>query len=178
MIKEDKKSDSLKYELSKKCIYFLVSYYFSLVILGIICLLIIIAKLGTIKHEQMLLLTIIASISSAGMTCSMQYIRKLYRACITKRIISPDQENNTSLFGNLLYFLSRPFFSFIFTIITFFAVLSGFIIVIYPVEFVINDRFLYVLVIISSFIGFSTGRIIDLFEELSEKKVNSIFKKE
>lgn len=171
-----RKSDSLVYTLTRGWVIFLLIYYFSILLLGIIFSIYIILNLNNISDKNILLKTIIASLSVSGMFCSIQYLKRIYKACLEERIVS---ENHKAivLFGNILYFLLRPVFTFVFVIIAIFAMLSGFVIISNSIDYLLNIRFLYLSVIVSSFIGYSIGKVLDKFELLSESKISEYINK-
>ncbi|MBP5591541.1 hypothetical protein J6Y50_06800 [bacterium] len=167
-----KKSDSLDYDLSTKKVIFLFIYYVLILISGIFCSVIVITNLKSeFTIEQLIKYTILISFSMSTMLCSIQYIRRLYKACIDERI-----KNTTSHgeIGNLIYFLLRPVFALVFTIVMIVSLLSGMFIVTGSLDYIINEKFLYLCAILSSFIGFSPGRLLDKFETIAEKEIDKI----
>lgn len=169
-----KKSDSLNYELSKGKLIILF-IYFSLILLGgISCSVFVILHLlqGQTPANRLLCYTIVASFSVSSMLCSMQYIKRLYKACITDRIIH--SETRFGEIGNLFYFLLRPIYALSFTIVMIFALLSGMFIVTGSLDYIINEKFLYLCALLSSFIGYSTGHLLDKFEAISRKEIDKI----
>ena len=55
--------------------------------------------------------------------------------------------------------------------------LSGIYVVTGNYETVINEKFLYVCVVSSTFIGFSIGNILDRFRSISKKKIDEFIDK-
>jgi hypothetical protein len=104
------------------------------------------------------------------MLCCVQYLKRLYKACIDNRVKESDE--NLKRLGYLLYFLLRPVYAMVFTIVTVFAMLAG-IIVVSMVDFVVNYRFMYLCVVVSSVIGFSIGRVLDTFEVIGKSKIST-----
>lgn len=168
-----RKSDSLVFTLSKRMIIFLFVYYFIILVVGEILSIWIVYNLN-IKSESINLMkdTFIVSLSVTGMLCSIQYIKRLYKACITSRIDFESIE--CKRIGNMAYFLFRPFFAFGFDIIMIFALLSGLFFVTGNLDYLLNEKFLYLCVIISSFIGFSIGKVLDKYETVSDKKIENM----
>ena len=119
-----KKSDSLLFELSKTAIITLFVYYFVVLLTGLGCARYVMCNLP-IETDQttVIIKTIIASLSVSGMLCCLQYIKRLYKACITDRII--ECSSVFGQLGNVIYFILRPFYSFVFVIVMIFAILSG-----------------------------------------------------
>jgi hypothetical protein len=112
------------------------------------------------------------------MLCCLQYFKRIYKACLDNRIETPSKEQSSIHFGNILYFLLRPIYSYVFVLVMIFALLAGFIIISPSVDFILNHRFLYLCIILSSFIGFSIGRVLDGFELLSTRRIDEILYKE
>lgn len=167
-----KKSDSLLFELSKTAIITLFVYYFVVLLTGLGCAIYVMCNLP-IEADQttVIIKTIIASLSVSGMLCCLQYIKRLYKACITDRIIEC-----TSIFGqlgNVIYFILRPFYSFVFVIVMIFAILSGMFVITGNLDYIINEKFLYLSVILSSYIGYSVGHVLDKFEKTSKEKIEN-----
>ena len=165
-----RKSDNFRYELSKGTIIFLFVYYFVILLIGLVLSICIICNLPIGEsRDQVIIKTIIASMSVSGMLCALQYTKRLYKACITHRI-----DECTSFcghIGNIAYFLLRPFYSFAFIIIMIISLLSGIIVVVGNLDYVINEKFLYLCVILSSYIGYSIGHVLDKFEISSQEKI-------
>lgn len=166
-----KKSDSLLYELTKAQVIIIFVYYFFILLGGGIITISIICNLEKeMSQNQLMIKTIISSLSVSGMLCSLQYTKRLYKACITYRIV-PITTFVGNL-GNFIYFLLRPFYAFVFVIVMIFALLSGMFVVTGSFDYIINEKFLYLCVIISSFIGFSVGQLLDKFEIISKEKID------
>lgn len=167
-----KKSDNLIFTLSKTSVIFLFIYYTAIIIVGGVIAIKIACSMEQVTHGQLLKNTFFASLSVSGMLCSIQYIKRLYKACLTERIDSDD--NKYKRIGNIIYFLLRPLFSWAFVIVMVFSLLSGMFVVSGNLDYVLNEKFLYLCVIVSSFIGFSIGKLLDKFEILSDEKIDSI----
>lgn len=165
-------SKKMKYKLSNWMILFLFTLYIVFTICGIIALIIILCMHDF--ENNIMMHTIISSFAAGLSTCSMQYIRKLYKACISNRIIRGNNENQYESIGTFFYFMLRPVFACVFIILTIFALKAGVIVIIGSNGVVENDRFLYVSTIIASCIGFSVGKVLDAFEEFSIRKINNI----
>lgn len=169
-----KKSDTLIYTLSKKMIIFLFVYYFIILFCGVVLSITVACELMTeLDQIQIIKNAFLASIVVSGMLCSVQYIKRLYKACITNRI-----ELNGDIIimiGNLTYFIFRPCFAFVFAVVIVFALLSGMFIVTGNLDYVLNEKFVYLCIIISSFEGYSVGNLMDRFEKVSEEKITNLF---
>jgi hypothetical protein len=172
---EKKKYETLIYVLSKGNVIFIAIYYLILIAAGITISIITFANINGFISQNIILSSTVVSIAVALMLCSLQYIRRLYKACIDERIKAIESKNDLRHLGNLLYFLFRPVYAAVFVIVLEFAFLGG-VVIITSSDVVINERFLYLCVIISCFIGFSIGRVLDGFESLSTKKIDETFK--
>lgn len=165
-------NQKMEYKLSKWMVNFLFILYSVFTIAGIVVLVFILSIYDF--ERNLMLCTIISSFAAGLTTCSMQYIRKLYKACISNRIYSGNKVNQYETIGNFFYFMLRPVFACVFIILTIFALKAGMIVIMSSGDFVENDRFLYVSTIIASCIGFSVGKVLDAFEEFSIRKINRI----
>lgn len=168
-----KKFDEKKYELSFGKVVFLYIFYFLIMTVGITVLAVVLCNdYANSTTKDILAKTIYASLSSSGMLCSIKYIKKLYKACINLRVVT--NENSIRQLGNLAYFIFRPLFSCAFAVIAIAALLSGLFIVTGGLDYIINEKFLFLCIIVSSIIGFSTGTLLEKFESLSEKTINKL----
>ena len=115
-----KKSDSLTFELSKTAIIGLFIYYFVVLLMGFCGAIYVICNLPIEANKTTVIIkTIIVSLSASGMLCSLQYIKRLYKACITNRIV--ECSSVFGQLGNIIYFAFRPLYSFAFVIVMLFA---------------------------------------------------------
>lgn len=164
------KQKNLHYTLTKKTFIFLVVYYCILLIAGITFCVYVLSQVTELVSKNLLLWTSLCSIASSATFSSIHYLKIIYKASITERIDSP---NGMSLChaGNVIYFVSRPIFAIAFSIITIFAMVGGLIIITTSLEYIINERFLYLSVAISSIIGFSTGTVLDKFNLISKQQI-------
>lgn len=165
------KKNSLIFTLTKSMIIFLFIYYFIIMLIGSILSILIACNMNSANENHLLIKTFIASISVSGMLCSIQYIHRLYKACINKKI--KIENDFLKSIGNFMYFIFRPLFSFIFVIVMIFSLLSGMYVVTGEMDNIVNDKFLYLCVILSSFIGFSIGKVLDKFQNISDKKIEN-----
>lgn len=168
-----KKHDELVYSLSRNLVKILFGYYMLILIVGCICTIQIGYSLtDQITQRPLLCKTFTISLSTSGMLCSVRYIKRLYKACITGRInTEADPFKRT---GNIMYFVSRPLFACVFSVIAIFCLLSGMFIVVGSLDYILNKKFLYLCVITSAIIGFSVGKVLDKFEEISTERIDSL----
>lgn len=168
------KQDEIIYNLSKNMVILLFIYYFLILLLsGFIIIVIANNVILKANPEQILKDSFYVSISASGMLCSIQYIKRLYKACIMGRINVSDL-NVMKRIGNMSYFIFRPFFAFGFSIIMVFALLSGIVVVTGNLDYILNEKFIYLCVLLSSFLGYSIGKFIDKFENISIEKINNL----
>ncbi len=167
-----KKSDFLIYTLSYKMLIGLYIYYILLIVIGVTGSIFIICSISHISNDNILVNTLIASLSVCNMLNGVQYTKRLYKACLTERI--SDEVDKVKRIGNVVYFILRPLFADVFVIVLIFSLLSGMLIVTGDLNNVANEKFLYLCVILSSFIGNSVGKVIDKFEQISNKKINEL----
>lgn len=167
------KNDTVIYNLTKKMLLFLFAYFFALLLLGGVFSITLACNLTReTPPEQIIKLSFLASIASSGMLCSVQYIRRLYKACLSDRI---DTSNDIiKCIGNLTYFFFRPFFAFTFAIVMVFMLLSGMCAVTGTLDYVLNRKFIYLCIVMSSFLGYSIGKFLDRFEKISKEKASNL----
>lgn len=167
------KSDNLVYSLSKKMLIFLFIYYFTILVCGgVFAIIIACSLMQEMNQEQVMKMAFIVSIAVSGMLCSIQYIKRLYKACLTDRIEIND--DMVKCIGNITYFVFRPFFAFAFSIVMVFMLLSGMFIVMGNLDYILNKKFVYLCVVLSSFLGYSVGNLLDRFEKISKEKISNI----
>lgn len=168
-----KKSNLLVFNLTKKQMYGIFIYYGVILVASIVTSAFLLMGFGgTLSQDKLMIKTIMSSLAVSSMLCSVQYIKRLYKACITERI--SECQDYKKKFGNVIYFISRPLFSFVFVLVMIFSILSGMFIVTGSLDYIINEKFLYLCVMCSSFIGFSVGSILDKYEEISHRKIENI----
>jgi len=99
----------LEYKLSFRSTVFIVIYYGVLLVVGLTTTIVILTRLSTLSASNIIFLTFVVSISVASISYSLQYLRRIYKACLNEHIIQPSSKMQQ--FGNILYFISRPFFA-------------------------------------------------------------------
>lgn len=167
------RNDTIVYCLSKKMLIFLFIYYLAILICGgafaidIACDL-----MRESNQEQIMKMAFIVSIAISGMLCSIQYIRRLYKACLADRIEIKD--DMIKCIGNVTYFIFRPFFASVFSIVMVFMLLSGMFVVTGNLDYILNEKFVYLCVVISSFLGYSVGNVLDKFDKVSKEKISNL----
>lgn len=168
-----KKSGNLIYALSKSMLIFLFIYYFVILVCGgFFAITIACSIMQKERQEQIMQMAFIVSIAVSGMLCSVQYIKRLYKACLTNRIEVSD--DTVKCIGNVTYFIFRPLFAFAFSIVMVYMLLSGMFVVTGNLDYILNEKFVYLCVVISSFLGYSVGDLLDRFEKISKEKVSNV----
>ena len=112
--------------------------------------------------------TIFCSIFLSIIGAATFYIRKLYKACINLDVNQPKEESDKiRQIGVIFYFLLRPVFAIVFSILIIIATKSG---VGLLSEGNLNSvRFFYYCLLISFFTGYSCGRFLDNMEKIKDK---------
>lgn len=118
-------------------------YYFAILVCeGVLAIKIACGLMKEMNQEQVMIMAFIVSIAVSGMLCSIQYIKRLYKACLTNRI--EIHGDIVRCIGNITYFIFRPFFAFAFSVLMVFMLLSGMFIVTGNLDYVLNEKFIYV----------------------------------
>lgn len=166
----------LKYHIPKNWLIFLYVYYFILVIIGVIFILDILWYKMKPDITPILIkkYTFIVSMLSSAMMAGVCYSRKLYKACIDGNL-QYQNDNSAVIIGNIVYFFLRPIYAVVFTVVFVICIIAGFLFIMNGVDFVINERMVYFAAVTSSFIGYSVGNVLDMFELHSSEKIKKIF---
>lgn len=164
--------DNLQYSLRLWMLVTIITAYIGTMIIGGGVLIYILCCYDFKSH--ILMHTVLASISGALCTCGMQYVKRIYKACIYKRVEIIADKNEIECIGNFIYFMARPLFAIAFVIIFIFAIKAGIIVIMDTGKWVENDKFLYVCTVVSCVIGFSVGRVLDMFQEISIKGIEKV----
>lgn len=167
-----KKEDNLVYDLKWYMLIILVIIYFGFLIAGFLVLVYVLCFYTA--DDKIMMWTVISSMGSSACMCSVQYIKKLYKACIYGRINIIGQNRDLKVIGNFVYFLARPLFSIVFAVVLIFAIKAGFISIFEVENFECNDRFLYICTVISGGIGFSVGKVLDYLEKMSIENIKKL----
>lgn len=172
----EKNKDELEYNLSYWMVIALFVLYiiFNAVGIGILTYILCFYDF----KSDIMMHTIIASFAGCLMTSSIQYLKKLYKACIYDRVKLNTEKSDLRVLGNFMYFLLRPLFACAFVVIAVFAMKAGIVVIINTSQFEENDRFLYVSVIMAACIGFSVGKVLELFGDFSNKKINKYMERD
>lgn len=174
---ENHRCGETMYTLSKKNVIVLSVYYILLITGGIIGMVITLCKANVFQIENLLKYSIIGSIGISITTSSMQYLKKLYKICINNKINEPLENSRVVNYGFLLYFYTRPLFAIVLSIVFLFAFLAGLVYITSSIDFVINERLVYVSIVVSGLIGFSTGTVHNTVENISINKLDHFYPK-
>lgn len=173
--KSKSKRQKMIYTLPIWGVVTLFAYYTVLIILGFIGIIFIILQKDI--ETNLMINTLIGSNSICLLFCSIQYVKRLYKACLDKRI-TYDKTSSSFLLesiGNIVYFFFRPIFASAFVIVLIISLRSGLLIITTQDGIVMNSRFLYLCILISSFIGFSVGRVLDRFDGHAQQVIRKAF---
>ncbi len=164
----------LEYYIPKAWVITLFVFYSVIILAGGTVLLYIFNKLGeSCTYEKIRMYTFFVSILSSAMLTAVRYSQRLYKACIDGRVFFTG-ENKAIVIGNIMYFLFRPIYAVAFAVIFVVCLLGGLLFIMNGMDFVINERIVYLAAIISAFIGYSIGNVLDSFEYISKDKLNKI----
>lgn len=132
----------------------------------------ILQPLEELSKKQIMQYTLLSALPMSMATSSMQYSRRLYKACIEDRIENDIKPTKT--LGNLLYFLTRPLFSALFSLLFIILLSTGLLIIGGSVDIIVNNNYLYTCLMASSVIGFEVGKVLDYYEKISKVAVSKV----
>lgn len=125
---------------------------------------------------------VIGSMSTALLGSTIFYSRKLYKACINIDMRLPSNKNDENSlydeirqYGIMLYYYTRPLFSIVFGMLTVLIIKSGVNVV--ADNIVIKNNFTFFVMVISFFVGFSSGDFIDGLELKGKKIATNVIDK-
>lgn len=167
------------FKLSKNLLVTLFLYYLLLLLVGII------TSILSLLHETSFLNTcsileksIFASIGMASMGSSIFYTKKLYKACINADVSPPTTDSDEiRQLGVYLYFFLRPIFSVGFCLLILVGMRAS-ILGATRNNTELDNGFIYLIMFISFFAGFSAGDLLDILEDFGRGFLKSIFEKE
>jgi hypothetical protein len=168
-----------KLYLTNKTITILFIYYFILFIIGILLSLYAIDIFEIFENttKKITERTLIGSFSMALCGSSIFYTRKLYKISFNPDILDTTSNEYKFILATFIYFIARPIFSIAFSLILFIGVKSG-TIMISQNDIDFNERFIYLMMFISFFVGFSSGSFIKKLESKSSSILDEHLKKE
>ena len=116
---------------------------------------------------------LLGSASIALAAACAAYIRKLYKLCFS---FSSDRDSDDQLFlkrtGTIVYFIARPLFSILFSILVVAGIRSG-IILSSNSELELNQGFIYLTMVSSFYVGFLSGDFIKKLESKGKRKLDT-----
>lgn len=118
--------------------------------------------------------SIIGAFGTALIGSSVFYVRKLYKSCINVEMSIPQtHEDNIREIGVFAYYLLRPIFSMVFSLIIHIS-LKAAVSIITVKESVLDNGMVYLCMLLSFFGGFAAGDFITLIEKRSSKILEKI----
>lgn len=119
--------------------------------------------------------SIIAGIGFSIIGSIIFYSKKIYKACINLDFIKPEKEDDRiRAFGITAYFVFRPLFAIIFTLLLIILLKLG----IKTISIQANDLkddFILLTSFLSFFCGYSSGDILDIFDSKGKQIIGNIF---
>lgn len=168
-------NDNYAITLSKKSTIVIFLYYILLFILNLLLTtaIIIINNTNNFSNINIDNLTLIGSISISILSSSIYYIRKLYKLSLSEKINIPDKNRSLRTIGTIFYFLTRPIFAGVFAIVLVLGLKSGLFILTQSKS---TSSLLELYMLISFFIGFSTGDFLNGLEKKSNQIITGLLK--
>lgn len=162
--------NKMLYHITKGWTIGLFIYYSLMIIVGMCLILyILIGIIGSSHSIDLKMYTFIVSLLSSMIFAGVCYSRKLYKALIDKRIIIEGSWEEKT--GNIMYFILRPLYAVVFAFLFVVCILGGAFFVSGGLDCIINEKMVYLTTIMSSVIGYSIGRVLDLFEKYGKDKI-------
>lgn len=161
-----------------RCKVMTLSAYFLLLIIMSMCIILslFIVELNIYYNVSTLTQSIIGSMSTAALGGSIYYFRKVYKACINLDLSFPESDyDKIREMGVFLYFFLRPLYAICFSVIMIIFLKSGMSFMVEETK--LNDRFIYISMLLSFFVGYSAGDLIDTLERKGKEIVESITNK-
>ncbi len=130
-----------------------------------------------IKELSITMVSIIGGTGTALTGATTFYLRKLYKSSIKNILIKPeDNKDKVKELGFFLYYLLRPIFAINFSIVFQIALKSS-VSIVTAKEANLTEGMIYLTMITSFFIGFSTGEVISKLENYSKDIINKTIKR-
>lgn len=178
--KEDKKAKEEAYfKLSYKNAQKLFYYFLSLMVIAIGVSLIAVLDNIVLFGNSQFNKAITGSIASSTIGATIYYSRKLYKYCINQDITHPNGDGEKMVqLGVVFYLLLRPLFAMGFAILTVLLIKSGLYVMTAAKEASsISPNFVFVSMILSFFVGYSSSDFIDALGVRGKKVADSIANK-
>ncbi len=164
-----------KLKLSKRWIIFLYLYYFIIFLTGFLASVFAICPrlLGS-KQFDIFETALIGAIGMALNGSSIFYTRKLYKSTISGRLlVSEERADFIERLGKGTYFFARPLFAMGFAVLIVVGLQSGFIVSLTD-KTTLDEGFVYLVMFLSFFVGFLSGRFIKYLEKKGSSFVGTI----
>ena len=165
------------FKFSIKKAYGILIYYGILFIIALL-----LALTGVLNEVFFTTLTLIEKSVISGIGFSIlgaviYYSKKIYKSCVNLDFTNPKDENDAIReFGVSAYFIFRPPFAIIFSLLLILSIKLGFTSISVEIE-KLNSGFIYLTSFLSFFCGYSSGDVLDVFESNGKGIVNKIFNK-
>lgn len=144
-----------------------------LIISVVLTLLVVVDNAVLMDNITILNRSFLGAIATSLLGATIFYSRKLYKACINLDMTIP--QNETDKFrqlGIVHYFVLRPLFAIGLAILTVLLIKSG--IYVMTDNATIKENFVFIVMVICFFVGYSAGDFIDVLEVRGKKVVENI----
>lgn len=157
----------------KKELIFINIYYILLLIIGICIVLIVFNDCQPIESEINFISMFKYGLGFELMMNSTYYIRKVYKECIAGTIIINNHHSFVKKLGIIIYLITRPIFGIAFFQISL-IIFYNFCISLVKNIGHLNQSVIYWSIIFAIFMGYSTGKVLDLLEQKSTEFINKL----
>ena len=164
------------FKLSKTIIIVLFVYYIVVFLIGIIgCICALLNETSFLKRYTTLEKSIFAAMSMALLGSSFFYIKKLYKACINQDVSPPTTApDEIRQIGVASYFFLRPAFAIGLCLLLLVGMRAS-ILGATKTNTELDDGFIYLMMFMSFFAGFSSGDFLDILQDFGKGFITSIF---
>ncbi len=169
-------NDKKWFKMSKKSAIGIFVFYGLLFILSISISVLNIVSNPLFAAMQITERAVIGGLSFSILGSVIYYSKKLYKTFISLSFTIPTTDDEKlQLFGLVAYFILRPIFSVVFSLLVVLFLKLGCKIVT-ATDGNLNDGFIYLTIVLSFFCGFSSGDVLDLFDNIGKEAVKNLFK--
>lgn len=165
------------FKFTTKKAYGILIYYGILFVIALL-----LALTGVLNEVFFTTLTILEKAVIAGIGFSIlgaviYYSKKIYKACVNLDFSNPTDENDAIReFGISVYFILRPPFAIILSFLLILLLKLGLKTIAVSTE-TLDSEFIYLTSFLSFFCGYSSGDVLDVFENNGKEIINKIFNK-
>jgi hypothetical protein len=159
-----------RFFLTKSKVKGLFFYYTVLIIVSILVVLYTLVNEGIDANFKLTIteLSLLGGMGTALIGCCIFYLRKLYKGSINNELVNPvTEEEKYKQLGILIYFLLRPLFSVVFSLLVH-IILKSSVHIITVKEARLDEGFIYLTMVLSFFVGFASGDVITFLEQKSK----------